>query len=112
MKRILTAPTHFGVFLVTVTIVYVTLMGQFIDQQRQIDQLSLTIMEMVKSQNPVSEGEMIKAGVTYNLYFADFKKNMAVLTSKDEHGKTVYTIVYSVSEDVLKEWCVTRIVDR
>lgn len=80
------------------------------EQQRQIDQLSLATMAWVRSQSPVNEGTtVIEAGTVYDLYFADFSRETAVLTSRksDSEGRkqTEYTIVHGVPSKLLEEWC-------
>lgn len=79
------------------------------NQQQQIDGFSSTMLAWARSQEVVNEGTcVIEHGVEYNVLFIDYNNKLAVLTSKNNDGKTRYTINLGTPKNLLDEWSSKR----
>jgi hypothetical protein len=79
-------------------------------QQRQIDELSSAILDIVISQDAEADTRPtgIEVGREYEVVFIDFKKKIAVLKSKNHDGKIEYSIHCDAYPATLKEWSKKR----
>jgi len=97
------------VFAISLGLAMLALKDRLENQQRQIDETSLTTMAWFRSQGPYDEGNcVIKAGTDYDLVFADFSRETAAITSKGNNGETHRTIVHGVPPKLLEEWSKSR----
>ena len=73
-------------------------------QQRQLDQLSLMVVNSVRDEAGTEEGvAVIQSGTCYKLLFADFERGRAILKAT-RNGKTHKVIAEGVSPEVLADW--------